>query len=751
MRPSSVEASPHYLSGPHLSWILLTICYVRSFAVPPTYGEVSNPEADIGLEEGLAADLACYLIRCWNGTEPPPGSLAEMCENLTNAFSASASIRYGGDSIPAAIWRQTSNLIGWLVAQWDALGTDAAPSTVSGWLVKILAAPMIEGEGLVDCGIRFLDRRSSLGIPVRRMRLAHESLDEIKDLGRLSEQLQAWRDSNSKNDTPSTSQQPSRIQKVTPGRPSRTEVYAAYQAARHRGDYTATRENLAKFFELAPPSSTLSLSSTGQPSRRTKIHPHALLNFAALQVEMQEWEAAGQTLKETIQLARTERDEGVLQACQSLEKRIKVARLLRRGQDEDDFADRHARTDPWRIPDRSLYMGSLSLDDLWEIDSQARLGISPIDHLLGQMDRVMTVAMPTTARPGGAHIHKGPQVSNGEPSKTMIAQDRIRPWAITSSLSLVKGDIPAAERYRYLYRHEPYTGDDDRREADELRMRMQEAWTAAESGEYDAGLLPLLDKNLIEKLSLRDYHSWSETIWSILYLKEVRRSGITSRRSRRLSQHLSGKDVTDIDLRNVSPRIKRLYSTAKTLFDAGQTTAAIRAVEEFLQAVQEANFTPLVIQGSILQAQIYLHNFTNHTQEALDCLEDVMIEALVDHNLSRRAHFQSLYAKILLSLASTDNNTRHAAVEWYRQAFDDYSKVSSTTSPQLIEMSKELAVLCHSIDKIDMRNWYSETFVKFQQRLHSDQVDRNDADENDVQKWEMVIRQVGNRIAGIED
>lgn len=622
MRVSSAQASPHYLSGPHLSWLLLTICYARSFASPPSI-EPADPDAYVGLEEAVSADLAVYLLRAWDESEPPPSCLQDLCSALAGALSRGALIRSRSSSLSPSVSAQIKNTVSWLVYQWDMLGTGGIPSIASGWLVKIIEAAggCLEGEEPIGGGaIRPLERRSPLAIPIRRMRLAHESLDEIKDLTRLFKVLQAWRDNSEpevRGDPPVGSS----------GRPSRIDVYAAYQEARKRGDYTATRENLTKFFELAPISVASSAGPQPTAVRKTKIHPHALLNFAALQVESHEWDAAEQTLHETIQLARTERDEQCLQACQSLERRIKAARAVA-SEEADESSSFAVAQDPWRASDRSIHAGSLSLDDLWEIETCARAGASS-DELLRQMERVYAITLPPSARPGAGHHqqhpthHKGPQVATGEPSKTIIAQDRPRPWTVAASLSETKGDAMASDRYRHVYRSEPYHGDEERRDKDELMMRMQEAWQSAESGSYEYGLALLVNPTLIENMSLADYQTWAQLIWRILYLQRSRRGDTSADTDHLASQALVGE--VGIRLVNAPAHLKRLYGQAKSLVVAGAGDVALSAVRAFITAAETASAAPLVLEGKLLECRVLAENMGRY-ENACEALEEVMVQ-----------------------------------------------------------------------------------------------------------------------------
>lgn len=744
MRVSSAQFSPHYLSGPHLSWLLLTICYARSFSGPSTSSTYDEEiESYVGLDSSVASDLAVYLVRSWDEVEPPPASLSDLCSTLSTTLRHSAIVRSG--AISASVSAQITKISAWLVFQWDLLCTGGIPSIASGWLVKIVdaAGSCLEGEGTAESGLRLLDRRSPLGIPIRRMRLAHESLDEIKDLTKLFKILQAWRDHN---DSSTTSPPSDASLLQSSGRPTRLEVYAAYQDARRRGDYTATRENLAKFFELAPVSATpTSSSSNPQPVRRTKIHPHALLNFAALQVENHEWFAAEQTLQETIQLARTERDEQCLHACQSLERRIKAASKATARQNHGSVDDDHGEP-MWKGSERAAYFGSLTMDDLWEIQTAAGSGAS-VEILMAQMDRVLAVPFPHTARPGNSHTHKGPQVATGEPARTMIAQDRVRPWTVAAALAQTKGGVAAADRFRHLYRAEPFQDDEDRREKDELAMRMQEAWELAEAGRYNEGLALLIDRSVISTMSLTDYHRWTQSLCHILYLQAHRR-GATSAMAR-IIEALGERDVLHlIEIWNAPPQLKRLYTEAKTLVDAGLTAKALSAVRAFITAAENASRLPLVVQGKLLEARLLADNMGEY-HRSCQALDTVMSATLTDHNLERRANVCARYAQSLCGpdLSQLKSNDATRAVEWYQVALRDYETISPYTSAQRVSTLRQLALLHNHLGDVAKRDEYSEHFVELQSRLEG--CGGGAERQFDLGEWENLIARVGDRIAGL--
>ncbi|CAD6953841.1 unnamed protein product, partial [Tilletia caries] len=105
---------------------------------------------------------------------------------------------------------------------------------------------------------------------------------------------------------------------------TRMQAFDRYQSALHRGDYSAAKEHMFTFFD-----------HTARGATR-EMHQHALLNLAALHLEMDSPAAAEPALHEAILLARTSRDWECVSACESLLKRVQAALVDEQGHEVEE-------------------------------------------------------------------------------------------------------------------------------------------------------------------------------------------------------------------------------------------------------------------------------------------------------------------------------------------------------------------------------------------------------------------------------
>ncbi|PWN27412.1 hypothetical protein BDZ90DRAFT_279765 [Jaminaea rosea] len=412
-RPSPARSvSPRCLTAPHISLLLLSVYWARCrYAASPTLSildvDVRQTLFDSDGENShclVATRLLMYLLRSWDGFIEPAGSLREFCEDLRAALRGpQGEQRNSGPSGSKSSARdrereilsqsRIDSLIEWLEEQWSLLIPHTAPASFMGnesfashsgvgdnhalplapvcnQLVKIVEAASLcievtnedeeDEDDAVGSPRGAIERRSPLGIAIRRMRLALEGLDEFEVMPRMARELARWKQGRIE---PHPEGVPEAQESSATNLPARLEIFHRYQDARRRGDYAATREALYAFFSLPPPISHRTRSplhpyghplgpnasslapppgpsgaagsSTTTGQTRTKLHHHALLNLAGFHVEWEEWDAASRALKEATGLCKAERDAEGLEACRSLGRRVDAALSRRcRGADE---------------------------------------------------------------------------------------------------------------------------------------------------------------------------------------------------------------------------------------------------------------------------------------------------------------------------------------------------------------------------------------------------------------------------------
>ncbi|CAO1636776.1 unnamed protein product [Parajaminaea phylloscopi] len=600
-------ASPRAITAPHISWILLTIYWCRSQVSNEILGSAVSPLAD----EKVSIRLLVYLSRCWNAAKPPPQSLQQLCEDVVKALLPHQPSVLAGQA-PAA-WTQTSGkssmrrfqveaMIHWLEQEWTALHDLAqlSPGALAVQIVRIMEVAALclederanEEEHRQDSALeRTVDRRSPLGVPIRRMRLALEAMDEMQCMPAIAQDFSRWK-SGASDAAPSTRPERGTTSSLFDELPDRLDVFHKMQDARRRGDYSATKELIHQFFSYAPPvpqshsgprsGHGAAAAAHGANTQRTKLHHQALLSLAAFQVEWREWYAAEETLREAIHLSRAERDNAALDNCQRLTVRIEAAKERQRValsgkaamtehlldgivSDWRISSSSQSRNTPTTISAPTSHSGvstnargqpsgqasaeeayNLTYDSLLDAVVCSREGNHNLEQILAELDKAANL-LPLPANlstDNHAGLKQPAAAPTGEPPRTMISQSSARPWPTLSYLHSRAGDVANARAYRSLADAEPYAkgltpaGNEDR-----LSLQLQEAWELAEAGQYDNALQGLTQVRIIESLSLKEYRRWAWGIWRILHLA-MRRAGdkvVTAK----ISRIATGRDEMD--------------------------------------------------------------------------------------------------------------------------------------------------------------------------------------------------------------
>lgn len=863
------SASPRSITAPFLSWILLIVYWCRS----QVSGEILGLQASPLTDDKVSILILVYLCRCWNAVKPPPSSLSSFCHDLVIALASTGSLSSSGSpSKRASLSRknterkyQIERMIFWLEEQWKALEDLAlvSPGALAMQIVRIMetAALCLNDEGANDeerrsdhSLDRMIDRRSPLGIPIRRMRLALEAMDEMASMPAIAREFVEWKqglasETSSKLIKKGTGASP--LDRL----PSRMDVFTRLRRARHRGDYLATKDLIHQFFNYAPPpahsqgGSRANLSAPSPANQglqiRTRLHHQALLSLAGFQVEWAEWDLAEETLKEAIHLCRTERDNAALDVCQGLMKRITAAKkrlaLIRLGNTAAQERLLGGVVSQWRLPsssqgrntagpasyatvssltnaDRTVRATnpvsnsepeSYTSDDLLDAIRCSRTGLYNLKSIIDELEKaIMSLPLPASARLGasagsaaqqGSMGPKQPVLApSGEPSRTFIAKRAPRPWATLAYLHARAGNVANARACRQLARSEPFPHASSAYAAeDELSMRMQEAWESAESGDYDAALNYLLNRDLIMSISLRGYRRWTWTVWRVLHLA-MRRSGNTEGMSRianlalgldRMDENVEEYEdieesssfsswIEDEDRASpahlVDVQLRKLLSQADSLIAAGYGERAVLLVSKLLEVTQKLGRTNLYGQARLLLAQI--QGFVlNHQVEALRTVEQMMPTYLADHNVEKKAEVCWTYARLILAAAKARAHTVsegeaptmaaasyteeevQLAIQWLKRARNYYLQASprktGTVEGRNLFVSEHCC--CPGLVPVAyfLASLHDHIGQKEQGQLYCKEVDEAKRSQKDlasvhlqVERWQELIAQVGARI-----
>lgn len=729
-----VMSSPRAITGPQLTWVLITIYWCQCQAADSILGTAIHA---LLTEDKLSVRLLLYLTRCWDAPKPPPQDFETLCQDLTRALtsgSASTLSNWPHDTphdITSEQHRQVTSLVGWLETRWQDIVEVAfqSPGALAVQLVRIMetAAFCLEEERSPeeqqqnDSALeRFVDRRSSLGLPIRRMRLALEVMDEMAQMDAIADDLYHWHQAIS---FPTTSarrgdKHVASLEEL----PSRMGVYSELQQARHRGDYFAALELIHQFFSYAPPvphtsvnARTDAVAPDGISSHaRTKLHHQALVALAAFHVEWMEWDMAEETLKEAIQLCRAEHDNSALSTCQSLNKRIRAARTRSKVNESSRGAAREKMlqggVSQWRLQSRphntqgaqSASTGPssqakqtshddaprLTADDLWAAIQSSREGFYSLNQIIDELEEAsLSLASSLSGSTGtggqaGTNVKLPAAVPSGEPPQTIIAASSLRPWATLAYLHSRAGNIENARTYRAIARSEPYTGSASyQRQDDELSMRIQEAWELAEAGEYEKALLIMLDVRFIVELGFSAYRRWTFSVWRILHQAKRRQGNEYDRR--RISRLATGGDQmidelegwedverSQIDgeptdqpplLHLIDVQLSLWLQHVEDIIESGNGERVSALNGKLLRATIQMGRPVAERRARLLQAQIQGFSSPGAESEALKTVETILPAALADHNVERKGEACWMYARLILAHAKAKAKTQAAS------------------------------------------------------------------------------------------
>ncbi|KAK0529600.1 hypothetical protein OC834_003623 [Tilletia horrida] len=328
----AMPARPGAITGPAMA----TYALIRYFcsSLPPQTAAATSP---------LVSPLLIHIVKLIHGIDPPSPSLAHFRDCLDGAL----------EGVPHAL---KANLFSSFNSWWAAL----SPShwSIQKIFTQLDTCMQSHDEPELDMSmskVRYVDRRSTLGMFLRRARIIYDKSD-IHQQGLWAKMLCEWRDAGEEELVPHAGSSglvdvPYPCQQA-PATVTRMQAFDSYQAALRRGDYSAAKEHMFTFFD-----------HTARGATR-EMHQHALLNLAALHLEMDSPAAAEPALHEAILLARTSKDWECVSACESLLKRVQSALSSEDQENEDaaqaDESAQHFSTCKEREQDFGVLFGDAS-------------------------------------------------------------------------------------------------------------------------------------------------------------------------------------------------------------------------------------------------------------------------------------------------------------------------------------------------------------------------------------------------------
>ncbi|WFD02871.1 hypothetical protein MOBT1_001558 [Malassezia obtusa] len=558
-------------------------------------------------EERAQCILLLYIARMMETLDAPPSSLTQLQQSLHRAF-ASYPETYEGLHVYLANW-------------FDLL------DNVDG-LTELFHAKLPEclhhAHEDVPEGAQLLDRRSYLGVYVRRARLAFEMLLDSERL-QLAAICAAWR-----------SGAPQGLADEWHAH-SQARAYKQWCKSARRGDYEAAKNELHAFFDL-----TL-------PGCDQELHQHALLNLAQFYVDTQGYVAARTTLDEAILLARTVGDTECMRACDELLQ--KLAYL----DPEPTVANEWLLTQ--RETDTQLACGAYAPLTLWKANLHREQG-KPLLEIVQALADAAWASRSRTKKPG----------TDWEP-RPSIERSAACPSAVLARTWLQLGVPSLAEAY---VQHIERLGQSTPSWRDlQLSAAETKAFAETEKGAYDAAIHALVKPSVIELLrTLRQFNTWQTAIWQVLYTRARRQRHVTTlNRLAELCPDL--REWSEVHAPNKTSALQQL-DDARKILAAKQPYQTLDALMQSIATAEQQHLYPVQRSGVALLAEIMTTSFSIADQALSPTLAEIMPQALADANPERRAYTENVYAKTLLASRDTER-----ARYWLTKAEQDFASTEN--------------------------------------------------------------------------
>ncbi|WFD33908.1 hypothetical protein MCUN1_000734 [Malassezia cuniculi] len=390
-------------------------------------------------------------------------------------------------------------------------------------------------------------------------------------------------------------------------------AYRAWRDSARSGDYAATKASSHAFFDL-----TL-------PGCDQELHQHAMLNLAKFFLDTEGYAAARTTLDEAIRIARTVGDTECMRACDGL--LVQLAGMTEHGELTYD----------------TLSSGSYAPLTLWCAERERVKKATPLLCIIQRIfDSVWASRTPGVGAPD----------ADWEPRPSIERQSAC-PSALLSRTWLDAG-VPAllvayADHVDRLKVRPPRNMDDLA-----LSTAATRALHAAECANYDEALSLLLRVSIVRRVtSFARYKEWHKALWDVMRVKARRRRDRATLRA--------------LDQLSDEPAAADALSAVCSLKDSQQPYQSLETLMATIATSERQHLFPLQRTGLTELADLMVVSL-DMTKDALRTIEAVLPQALADHNIERRGHAESVYAKCLLATGDVAGASR-----WLERAGDHFS------------------------------------------------------------------------------
>ncbi len=292
------------------------------------------------------------------------------------------------------------------------------------------------------------------------------------------------------------------------------------------------------------------------------------------------------------------------------------------------------------------------------------------------------------------------------------------------------------------------------------------AFALAEAGAYDEALELLLPYELIEGLSLVEYHAWVKRLWAVLWLRARRRGEVaTMQRLKRtdptIEDEVDGQDPKSapskpVSLLQAEPQSARartlsLLRRGRFAADLGEHDAALEHSLECVEMAKRFNLYPIQ-RSAMLQVIELFAGPLKLPARAAALATPLCIACREDDNYERRGDAERTMAAVTLASTARPSSapapeeqqrSQRAAIEHLVRAQEWYAQTDSRA--QRLACLAQLVQLHHNLGDLEGRaRWLEEQVAQEETLAHAQNTKEVDPL---VLEIEQIVSDLGEKIA----
>lgn len=460
------------------------------------------------------------------------------------------------------------------------------------------------------------------------------------------------------------------------------------------GDYSLARAELEGFFDRSP------LDSSNSSLQET------LLKNAIFHYQTKAYESARASLDESLRLSRGVNDLLCISACDKLLRRI----------DHEDGSE-HCTHSIEGLP-RSQPV--LSLQDLWQVNSQVDLGKPLLPVLAGLSELLHPSKAKGKLKEG--NVDEGP--TSEEYAECCLCEAKI--WYHVGVRSVALACQTACVEGRAILEQAGY---DDL----SLPVAIVQSQAMVDQGRFDEALCILFSKSLLHSLRIDLFRSWQAHVWNIVYkaalqsgssqtIDDIRavRPEVVKEVEGSIEQvwqdtpALSEPNEASFDRSNkttLSQQLSGKLEEAKLLRLGGkQAAASLTMATQIMRRAEEADLFRMYRLGAMECAEALLALGT--AARARELIDGIMPQLLVDSSAEIRGRAALLYVRVLLMLQRHTKTGPKAIFPWLNRA-----KTAFQECRMVKELSEVLYIQARLYAHLDLHDETEKSSQEYQQAV----------------------------------